>query len=538
MTVPVELGSANVPNTAPDGRASNAGSASARFRQRRKLKETALTAAPATIEALQQELRELRQQRHATTPQSPARKTRMTEDAFSYYLDDPDAFNVCQTRLLSDEASNFAVNFKAEQAHCRVNVGLDDLNTNHDALDPTNNLGECFWLNLWGWQPSHHDLVQAIASRYDVPPRLVHMLCPRPNDPPTYIPPVKEAANSSFSHAEDIEPASPEIDDAEEHFDADSGRKQLTSIADIANDLWHFFTVDFGPRYICIAWNALYFTGTAEISSVEGKPNATRIWSSLLLCDDGTVVSVFESPPSLTPRLRQRIRSNQLNVFRHLSRVYTAKAKQNALTQVTIRPDSGDMKQTPHDMASLIFYYLTDEWLNIYSQCTGARYSYRHQLEQLRERMSSSAEVDLVKTLHRVGKQLTNLKLVYKSYQAVVERLIDRHRRPPWQSLYQYSSRRRIRSRSSSRRIPPWNEELSGSQPKYSDDYKHTELRLTPASLARFERLLDRIEICALTEVDECLKEKEALVLMVCLPSSHCLSRPSLEYSPRHKIGS
>ncbi len=66
---------------------------------------------------------------------------------------------------------------------------------------------------------------------------------------------------------------------------------------------------------------------------------------------------------------------------------------------------------------------------------------------------------------------MTAVQLVYMSYQAVAERLLNRHRP-----------------------------------------------LLTRNALARLERLLDRVEICALTEVDECLKEKEPLVLMASLP--------------------
>ena len=427
----------------------------------------------------------------------------------AFDLDDKDDLNVCQNQLQSDETSSFAVSFNAERAHCSLDLEQGDLTSILEARDAATNQTECLWLNLWGWQPKHHGLIQQIADRYNVPQRIIHILCPKTNGSSIHIPLVKDHEGVKFSRHEDLELASHEKTDSESPTLGDTNRRQLTSIADIANDLWHFFTVDFGSRYICIAWNALFFTTeSATVVPRDGKPNALRIWSALLLCDDGTIVSVFESPPHLSNRLKQRIRSNQLNVFRHLSRIYLAQATQNALMQVTIRNDSAASVEPAHDMASLVFYYLSDNWLDNYAQVTGGEHSYRHRLEQLRESMIDSAQVELVRTLHQVGKQLTALKLVYKSYPAIVERLIDRHR-----SLLAHD--RLLARRGSSRMFRAFSNDSSNDPfPCSSNDPLDTQLRLTTTSLARFERLLDRIEICAITEVDECLKEKEALVLM------------------------
>jgi hypothetical protein len=41
-------------------------------------------------------------------------------------------------------------------------------------------------------------------------------------------------------------------------------------------------------------------------------------------------------------------------------------------------------------------------------------------------------------------------------------------------------------------------------------------VRLSSSAIVRFERLLDRIKLYAISEIDECLTEKESLVLMVC----------------------
>ena len=437
----------------------------------------------------------------------------MAQASQKHDLDDHDEFNFCQHQLHSDETSSFVVSFTAEHAHCFLNLNQDSLTTLLEARDDVKIPGDCLWLNFWGWQPEHHAMIKDIAMCYNVSPRLLHILCPQTNGSAVHVPHVKDQEAVRYHRHNDVEKASTAMAEAE-RSKLDPSCQQLTSIADVANDLWHFFTVDFGSRYICIAWNALFFTSESTISVPDGKPNAVRIWSALLLCDDGTIVSVFESPSHLSHRLRQRIRWNQMNVFRHLSRIYLRQAAQNALMQVTIRNELAPSVWTPHEMASLVFYYLSDDWLNTYAQVTGGEHSYRHQLEQLRESMIVSAEVELVRTLHQVGKQLTTLKLVYKSYQAVVGRLLERHR-----SLLAQDHMLRRNSNSGLFRAfsDEFADEFAPFEAKNSGD---THVRLTTNALARFERLSDRIEICALTEVDECLKEKDALVLMVSCPRS------------------
>ena len=427
----------------------------------------------------------------------------------------------CEHQLLSDETSSFLVSFDAEDARCSLNLDRNRLTASLEARSNVQIPQKCLWLNFWGWQLEHHAMIREIAHRYNVSPRLTHILCPQTNDSAIHVPHVKDQQAVRYHCHNDVEKASLPVTEADRP-ELEESCQQLTSIADVANDLWHFFTVDFGSRYICIAWNALFFTSESYISVPDGKPNAVRIWSALLLCDDGTIVSVFESPPHLSPRLTQRIRWNQMNVFRHLSRIHPRQAAQNALVQVSIRSDFASSDWTTPEMASLVFYYLSDDWLNICAQVSGGEHSFRHRLEQVRESMIVSAEVELVRTLHQIGKQLTTLKLVYKSYQAVVERLLERHR----SLLAQDHIGRRD---SSSGLFRAFSDKFTNeSAPFEAKALGDAHFRLSTNALARFERLLDRIEICALTEVDECLKEMDALVLMVSHPEELLIMNPRL----------
>jgi hypothetical protein len=69
-----------------------------------------------------------------------------------------------------------------------------------------------------------------------------------------------------------------------------------------------------------------------------------------------------------------------------------------------------------------------------------------------------------------------------------------------------------------------------------SSDHSMTETRLpqlrpgeflSPSAVARFERLRDRIDLYALSELKACIAEKEALVGMVWKNDSHYNNRPA-----------
>jgi hypothetical protein len=52
--------------------------------------------------------------------------------------------------------------------------------------------------------------------------------------------------------------------------------------------------------------------------------------------------------------------------------------------------------------------------------------------------------------------------------------------------------------------------------PSHTSEDMPLGVRLSSSAIVRFERLLDRIKLYAVSEIDECLTEKESLVLMVC----------------------
>ena len=117
-------------------------------------------------------------------------------------------------------------------------------------------------------------------------------------------------------------------------------------------------------------------------------------------------------------------------------------------------------------------------------------------------------DVKLVGDLHKIGRQLNQLKRVYSSYELIVERLIQR------QNTLNGAATSRQRDSNTA------NEDLQGSQTMLNstltlDRESTLGVPMTAEAFTRFERLRDRIRLYALIELEDCLKEKETLVSLV-----------------------
>ena len=429
-------------------------------------------------------------------------------------LDSSKNFRDLSRSLETAEVNNFAAYFNAQTACSSVNVRPDQAQQLLDTRAQDDAKTSCLWINLWGWAEDHERIIQKVAKHYDLSPRLAHFLCPRkaPSGVKSTVPP-NSKNDSSFEEAKRLEEAD-SSNSSENVLAEQTTHPQLGGFTDIVNALWHFCTVDFGRRYLCIGWNALFFLPNSDPATQTSKPNAIRVWSSLLLCDDGTLISVFEAPSSIGPHL-SHVRHNQINVLRNLSRAYHADS--NALMQVAVRPLQSSTESSPQaafEMASLLLYYLFDDWLNLFGQVSGSKHSYRHQLESLRAKMLDSPKQGQVNTLHQLGRQLSALKSICRSYESVIERVIHRQ------------NKSRLGARHG--QITRQQSDIMDVQ-LYDADAAESAIKLSLSSLARFERLHDRIGLLLMTEVDECLSEKEALVLMnfnlISLKEAHTVER-------------
>lgn len=109
-----------------------------------------------------------------------------------------------------------------------------------------------------------------------------------------------------------------------------------------------------------------------------------------------------------------------------------------------------------------------------------------------RERMFEKAVVARIQQLHETGRQLAVLKRMYQSYALIIGRIVSRHGTPT---------------------------EVNQQGPSAGDGDDETfTAPLTAKAIVKFERLKDRIELYALSEIQECLDEKESLVFLVRRP--------------------
>ena len=116
--------------------------------------------------------------------------------------------------------------------------------------------------------------------------------------------------------------------------------------------------------------------------------------------------------------------------------------------------------------------------------------------------MFTKPDVPLIQKLHQYGRELAVLKRMYESYALIVERILGRPK-PLHSSTGDPSS-------------------MSGSHDdalktggQTTSEIQTFGAPLSSAATVRFERLRDRIKLYALSEIQECLDEKESLVFLV-----------------------
>jgi hypothetical protein len=127
--------------------------------------------------------------------------------------------------------------------------------------------------------------------------------------------------------------------------------------------------------------------------------------------------------------------------------------------------------------------------------------------------------VDLVNELHWLGRRLAVLKRLYQSYELIMRRLLQRQRmlrdeaRSSHPTVFPhgatFSDMELVELRQSSI--------VSNTSLPITTD-KPVGVQLSSSAVARFERLVDRINLYCLSEIDSCLNEKESMTFLVRIP--------------------
>ncbi|KAE8134501.1 ADP-ribosylation factor [Aspergillus pseudotamarii] len=446
-------------------------------------------------------------------------------------IDDEAQFRAYLGYLQDAQTRNFMLDFGNDDAWCAVDLEEEDIATLLRSAKPK--FFGTRWINIWSPE-EQKDLVKTITSHYGISERLQGMMCTDPVVRPSQS--TASPANGFREKNEGRLPRVPRKNDLEEaqelkdlsdpaEIQAAASFRGLT-FAHVTNQIWHFCSVDYGPRYTCIGYNSLYVVPNVESPNGRGLPDGRRLWSWLILCDDGTVISMQENPyPGLSrPSERELksvlgiVRRNVQLIFSGVSKRHSAQSESDSLVTIRVRPAHGDgpdqasIKQ--EDGPSLLFYYIFDDWVSSYALVAKREHQYGVLLDRLREEMLGKPVVELVNELHWLGRRLAVLKRLYQSYELIMMRILQRQRhlrdeaksnRPPLPIGPMFGE-----SEVLDLRQPTLQSSLSFS----SNADSSVGVQLSSPAVARFERLLDRIKLYCLSEIDTCLTEKESLTFL------------------------
>lgn len=145
----------------------------------------------------------------------------------------------------------------------------------------------------------------------------------------------------------------------------------------------------------------------------------------------------------------------------------------------------------------MLLYYLFDEWHSSYSFVLGRGYPYSLYMRQLRKAMSKHPELDHLTELNKLARQLDTLKRMYETKRIIVDNILCRHENSL--SYRKYGSPQPATPRIKDTFVPTsGNPDILG-------------VPLNALSVAKFERLRDRIKLYALGELESLLSEKGEL---------------------------
>ncbi|KAF8471195.1 hypothetical protein BDZ91DRAFT_516405 [Kalaharituber pfeilii] len=342
-----------------------------------------------------------------------------------------------------------------------------------------------------------------------------------------------------------------------------------TSYMTLVAKVWHWHAVEWGGRFLCIGYNSLHNFPTPHDQGVNGYsgdndsyhskgssrswfgsgsptenteeklpfadyetnpttsdnyPEGRRLWTWLILCDDGTVISLHEphshrTSPSSLDYVAQivDVRRNLLTIFRSLSRAPAALRRVNlekskglgSLDELPFR--RGEAGGLQASEPSLLFYYLFDDWYSSWSLAIERQHPYTRKLRKLRADLMRNPELKHVDALLHLARQLATLKRMYETYELIIDRILYRQEN----SLSMAKSGGKIVVLGGDA-LKPLSTKKDSDSPDSSimGDPKILGVPLSSHAVARFERLRDRIKLYALAELQDCLDEKDGLVSM------------------------
>ncbi|PWW74245.1 hypothetical protein C7212DRAFT_358955 [Tuber magnatum] len=474
-------------------------------------------------------------------------------------LDEDGVYAECEAALLNRSTKNFIVDFggepKIERGEAWCALDLDS--SKPETLDNLKKLLEqdrprelrTRWINIFA-PHTQRELVRTIAAHYGFTSRHTSVLTAPPATH-THTPIRQKSVPSIRDRLFRRHPSDPSDVEDGSTVDSCANLEAVANAAaplpvspgakrgghmEIVSNVWHWHAVEWGGRFMCIGFNSLHRMpkkraptddgdgsgsdsarwyededGRAAMDKGENYPDGKRQWVWLVLCDDGTVLSLHEAPgKEVGDRELAIIRRNLVTVFRSLSR------SSAAMGQVANSVQTGGMDELPfrrnfaegggsenvESGPSLLFYYLFDDWYSSLELVVGRGYPYSDRMRDLRREMQSNPELSQISRLHRLARQLATLKRMYETKKIIIDNVLYR----------QENSHKKNTLRSVAPAAPPTGFAQSPVAPMGDPDVLG--VPLNPLAIAKFERLRDRIKLYALGEINDCLQEKSELVDM------------------------
>ncbi|USP74309.1 hypothetical protein yc1106_01583 [Curvularia clavata] len=495
---------------------------------------------------------------------SPFRPASPAEDLPTYYQDLEDDnirhnfrdfdsernFDLFDRQTRDPKSNNFCIDFGEDKAFCAFDLDAQSYEKLLNAPRPTEL--HTRWIHIW-MPYNQKDLIRTLATHFDFTPRLAGLMKSDPIQPRTGSSLKTKKSSSTLrslvSHKsvrsekgssvkERARQANEEIMDEESSIGMTSMMQstQMEMVRDMShyqlvNDVWHWSTVDKGRRYMCIGYNALYNVRSKPVDAPHNHewadqsrelPQGSRVWNWLALCEGKTIISISEDPFPFSNgvlsaqdlRVLFTTRRNLVNVFRQLTKAPTP-LRDAALVQLPLRQRLGrSQEETAHrptDAPGLLFYYLFEDWGATFDIISRREQGYGAELDRLRREMLEKANLTHVDQLHHIGCQLAVLKRVYQSYELIIERVLRKQEvtLASLKNSHILSGDASLASTyvlNDAAPLPP------GALVPETDSLLG--VALSSAARVRFERLKDRIVLYALSEIQECLDQKESLVMM------------------------
>ena len=138
---------------------------------------------------------------------------------------------------------------------------------------------------------------------------------------------------------------------------------------------------------------------------------------------------------------------------------------------------------------------------------TPSLYRLPHAYVSQRMDMFAKAQLSHVERLHGIGRQLAVLKRIYQSYDRIIARILQR------QNIVTSG----VQATTSADLGANADRPVLGMQASTGNilSSSHLGVALSAPTLDRFQRLKDNINLYALSEIQACLDEKDALVFLV-----------------------